>query len=118
MAKKVEKIDLKKQVEKIIDKAENAGVEHNMLFVTTLKRYGGMLKILDDLSKDIESRGAVTERVFSSGKIGIGVNESVAVYNQTSNMANLTAASLLNIVAAAVDGKGLESLNMDDGDDL
>jgi Tfp pilus assembly PilM family ATPase len=111
--KNTNRVSLTEKVGRILEAAESAGLEQNVMFVTTLKRYQDLMKILEKLSADIERRGAVVERRFASGQIGVDNNPSVDKYNQTANIANMTASTLMEILVK-LDGRGFEKLRFED----
>ena len=51
MARKT--LSLQEQVEEILSRAEETGVQSNFFFVTTFKRYQVQMRILNDLEKAI-----------------------------------------------------------------
>lgn len=109
------KINLNEQAQRILEAAQNSGVEQNFLFVTTFKRYQVQLKILSDLEREIADGGTLVTKEYVKGRQNIYSHPAVAAYNRTVDSANRTAATLMKVITS------LKDVSMDvkyDDDDL
>lgn len=104
------KIDLMAQARKILDAAQNSGVEQNYLFVTTFHRYQVQLKLLNDLEKELTEAGVLVSKEYVKGRQNIYSHPAVAAYNKTADGANRTATTLMKIITS------LKGVSMDVGD--
>jgi hypothetical protein len=96
--KQMQKTDLKKQAEEILEIAQKYGVEQNFLFITTFKRYQVQLNILDDLEKTIEEDGSLVTKEYVKDRKNLYTHPAISEYNKTSTSANQTVATLIKIV--------------------
>lgn len=108
------KIDLNQQAQRILEAAQNSGVEQNFLFVTTFKRYQVQLKILRDLEQEIADGGTLVTKEYVKGRQNIYAHPAVAAYNRTVDSANRTAATLMKVITSLKD----VSMDVDYEDDL
>lgn len=92
------KVDLNKQAQEILEKAEAKGVEHSYMFVTTFKRYQDHLAHLIELQKAIEKEGTMVTKEYVKNRANLYVNPAVAAYNQTASAADKTAQLLLRYI--------------------
>lgn len=89
---------LQEQVEEILARAEQKGVEADFFFRTTFKRYQVQMQILADLEKQIKAEGATVSKEYVKGRKNLYINPAVSAYNTTATAANSTVAALINIV--------------------
>jgi len=89
---------LQEQVEEILARAEQKGVQADFFFRTTFKRYQVQMQILADLEKQIKTEGATVSKEYVKGRKNLYINPAVSAYNATSTAANSTVAALINIV--------------------
>lgn len=94
MAKK----NLQAQVEDILAKAEERGVQSNFFFVTTFKRYQVQMATLTELEKAIKDHGSTVTKEYVKGRQNLVVNPAITEYNKTATAANGTVATLINII--------------------
>lgn len=116
---KKDNLSLQQQANKILEQAQERGVENNFFFVTTFKRYQVQMTILNDLEKAIKEYGATVTKEYVKGRQNLVANPAITEYNKTSTAANGTVSTLINIVKNVTsedEGGGrlaelLESLN-------
>ena len=89
---------LNNKAKEILKLAENSGVQTNYFFTTTFNRYLVQIKILEDLEREIEEAGALVTKEYVKGRENIYTNPAINAYNNTTNSANKTVATLLKIV--------------------
>lgn len=92
------KITLQEQVEEILARAEEKGLETDFFFKTTFKRYQVQMQILSDLEKEIKSEGTTVRKEYVKGRQNLYINPAVSSYNATASAANSTVSTLINIV--------------------
>ena len=117
-------INLDEQAEKILEIAEEYGVNSNFLFINTFKTYLVQIKILQDLEKAIKKDGTITTKEYVKGRENIYTHPAIREYNNTVNSANKTVGTLMKIIRGSKeedDGDEkdplLEALNGSDVDD-
>lgn len=109
MEKKDEKkLTLNEQAQEILRIAEKNGVEQNFLFVTTFKTYQVQLGILVELEKKIKEEGTIVQKEYVKGRCNVYTHPAVKEYNNTSNAANRTVATLIKIITTLRDKDGQE----------
>ena len=96
MAKK--KISYTSKIKEIIEAANKAGAETNVLYLTSLDRYKTQLDIMEKLKIAVEENGSTVEKEYVKGRKNIVVNPAITEYNKTASAANNTAQTLLKIV--------------------
>ena len=89
---------LNDKAKEILELAEKSGVQTNYFFTTTFNRYLVQIKILEDLEKEINEAGALVTKEYVKGRENIYTNPAINAYNNTTNSANKTVATLLKIV--------------------
>lgn len=89
---------LNDKAQEILKLAEKSGVQTNYFFTTTFQRYLVQIKILEDLEREIEEAGALVTKEYVKGRENIYTNPAINAYNNTTNSANKTVATLLKIV--------------------
>lgn len=94
MAKK----NVQDQVDEILAKAKERGVQSNFFFVTTFKRYQVQMSTLTELEKAIKEYGSTVTKEYVKGRQNLVVNPAITEYNKTSTAANGTVATLMNII--------------------
>lgn len=92
------KLTLQEQVNEILQKAEEKGVQSNFFFVTTFKRYQVQMKILSELEQAIKEIGPTVEKEYVKGRMNICTNPAITEYNKTSTAANGTVSTLMSII--------------------
>lgn len=92
------RMTLQQQADEILKRAEERGVQTNFFFVTTFKRYQVQMKILAELEKSINEDGATVTKEYVKGRQNIVTNPAIASYNATTQAANGTVKTLINIV--------------------
>lgn len=98
------KLNLNEQASKIVELAQNSGVEQNFLFITTFKRYQVQLKILNDLEKALSADdGILVTKEYVKGRENVYSHPAVAAYNKTADSANRTASTLMKVITSLKD---------------
>jgi hypothetical protein len=93
-----EKLTLQEQANRILEQAQEKGVQSNFFFVTTFKRYQVQMKILSDLEKAINEYGATVTKEYVKGRQNLVANPAITEYNKTATAANGTVSTLINII--------------------
>lgn len=93
-----DKLTLQEQVNEILSKAEEKGVQSNFFFVTTFKRYQVQMSILTKLEEAIKDIGPTVEKEYVKGRMNICTNPAITEYNKTATAANGTVSTLMNII--------------------
>lgn len=107
--KTVLKIDLNEQAKEILEKAQEKGVEHSFLFITTFQRYKEQIAHLVDLEKIIKEEGMLVEKEYVKGRKNLYMNPAINAYNSTAGAADKTAQLLIRYIVAPLkdtDGDG------------
>lgn len=92
------KMNLQTQVNEILKKAEERGLQSNFFFVTTFKRYQVQMQMLNDLEKAIKDFGMTVTKEYVKGRENLVANPAIKEYNNTANSANKTVATLISII--------------------
>ena len=95
---------LQAQVEQILAKAEENGIQTSFFFRTTFKRYIVQMQILDDLEKAIQEHGMTVTKEYVKGRQNLVANPAITEYNKTATAANGTVATLIKIVESSSKG--------------
>lgn len=98
---------LKEQAEEIMRIAEESGVQGNFLFITTFDRYLTQLDTLSKLKKALKDEDILISKEYVKGRKNLYENPAVKAYNQTTDSANKTVATLMKVIKAFI---------VDDGD--
>lgn len=93
-----EKLSLQEQANKILEQAQEKGVQSNFFFVTTFKRYQVQMATLSRLEEAIKEYGPTVEKEYVKGRQNLVVNPAITEYNKTSTAANGTVSTLINII--------------------
>jgi predicted secreted Zn-dependent protease len=93
-----EKLSLQEQANKILEQAQEKGVQSNFFFVTTFKRYQVQMATLAQLEEAIKEHGPTVEKEYVKGRQNLVVNPAITEYNKTSTAANGTVSTLINII--------------------
>lgn len=93
-----EKLSLQEQADKILEQAQEKGVQSNFFFVTTFKRYQVQMATLAKLEEAIKAYGPTVEKEYVKGRQNLVVNPAITEYNKTSTAANGTVSTLINII--------------------
>jgi RecB family exonuclease len=96
-------INLEKQAEIILQRAEEKGVQSNFFFATTFKRYQVQMQALSALEEAIKEHGPTVTKEYVKGRENLVVNPAITEYNKTSTAANGTVATLINILKSLTD---------------
>jgi hypothetical protein len=89
---------LDQQAKEILKIAEERGVQSNFFFVTTFNRYLTQIKILNELKKSFDKDGALVTKEYVKGRQNLYTNPAVTEYNRTTDSANKTVTTLLNVL--------------------
>jgi predicted secreted Zn-dependent protease len=89
---------LQEQANRILEQAQEKGVQSNFFFVTTFKRYQVQMATLAQLEEAIKEHGPTVEKEYVKGRQNIVVNPAITEYNKTSTAANGTVSTLINII--------------------
>jgi hypothetical protein len=93
-----ENFNLNEQAKEILKKAQERGVEHSYMFLTTFKRYQEHLAHLVALEKAIKSEDVMVTKEYVKGRSNLYVNPAITSYNQTAGAADKTAQVLLKCI--------------------
>ena len=93
-----EKMSLQEQANRILEQAQEKGVQSNFFFVTTFKRYQVQMAPLAQLEEAIKEHGPTVEKEYVKGRQNLVVNPAITEYNKTSTAANGTVSTLINII--------------------
>ena len=93
-----EKLSLQEQANRILEQAQEKGVQSNFFFVTTFKRYQVQMATLAQLEEAIKEHGPTVEKEYFKGRQNLVVNPAITEYNKTSTAANGTVSTLINII--------------------
>lgn len=94
----IKKLTMQEQADEILSRAEEKGVETNVFFRTTFKRYQVQMKILNELEKEINSIGMTVKKEYVKGRTNVYTNPAITEYNKTATAANGTVSTLINIL--------------------
>ena len=95
---------MEEQAKEILEKAQEMGIEHSFMFVTTFERYQEHITHLEELQKAIEDEGMIVTKEYVKGRANIYVNPAVSAYNQTANAADKTAQLLMKYIVVSPSG--------------
>ena len=109
MAKKKQTIT-ENQAEELLKMAASAGLEQNYFFTTTFDRYQTQIDILAKLKAAIEEEGILIAKEYVKGRENLYTHPAIKEYNSTTNAANRTVSTLIDIIAKLRPDKG-NSLN-------
>lgn len=118
-------MNLNEQAQKILEIAEEYGVNSNFLFINTFKTYLVQIRILQDLDKAIKKDGTITTKEYVKGRENIYTHPAIKEYNNTVNSANRTVTTLMKIIRGSKEDESngdeedplLRALNGSDIDD-
>ena len=96
-----EKLSLQEQANKILEQAQEKGVQSNFFFVTTFKRYQVQMATLAKLEEAIKAYGPTVEKEYVKGRQNLVVNPAITEYNKTSTAANGTPRTLRTFCTAS-----------------
>jgi hypothetical protein len=106
MADETLSINLNEQAKEILAKAQEKGVEHSYLFVTTFKRYQEHIMHLIALEAAIKKDGPMVTKEYVKGRGNVYVHPAISAYNQSAGAADKTAHLLLKYIVAPLAGGG------------
>ena len=98
------------QAEELLKMAASAGLEQNYFFTTTFDRYQTQIDILAKLKESIEAEGILIAKEYVKGRENLYTHPAIKEYNSTTNAANRTVSTLIDIIAKLRPDKG-NSLN-------
>ena len=110
--------DLNEQAHEILKLAENQKIEQDFFFKTTFRRYQVQLKLLNDLEKAIKDNGMAVTKEYVKGRKNVYSNPAIKEYNQTSDAANRTVTTLMNIIVKLQNATPMEFSEDDEDSDL
>jgi len=93
------KLTMQEQVNEILAKAEQKGVQSNFFFVTTFKRYQVQMQILNNLEKAVTEYGATITKEYVKGRETITAHPLISKINSTIDSANKTASLLVKMIS-------------------
>ncbi len=93
-------INLNEQAKEILERAQERGVEHSFMFVTTFKRYKEHIDHLEKLEKELKAEDLMVTKEYVKGRKNLYVNPALPAYNQTAGAADKTAQLLLKYIVA------------------
>lgn len=105
MAKKT----FEQQENEIIKQAEEAGLQYNYFFVTTIDRYRTLRKISDKLKESLDTDGLLVEKEYVKGRKNLYSSPALADYTKICESMNRTAATAIKIIRNFSDGDGKKS---------
>lgn len=94
----MEKKELDKQAKEILQLAEENGVGNNFFFKTTFDRYLVLLDMLAEFKKSMDEEGLTVKKEYVKGRKNLYSSPAVKNYNQTTDLANRTVATLIKII--------------------
>jgi cell fate (sporulation/competence/biofilm development) regulator YmcA (YheA/YmcA/DUF963 family) len=113
-AEKKNSVDLSQKMKELLDLAQQAGVEQNVFFLSTLKRYQVQLKILTQLETEINNAGVLVTKQYVKGRENVYTHPAVTDYNRTSTAANQTVQTLLKIITTLAEHSISDSIQDDE----
>lgn len=108
------KLTLNEQAEKILEIAEESGVQANFFFVTTFKRYKVQINILTELESQIKKDGVLVTKQYVKGRENVYSHPAISDYNRTTDSANKTVTTLMKIIRTLGKNPEDESSEKDD----
>lgn len=85
---------------KILEEAEEKGLNENYFFKTTFERYQTQLHIMSELKDSIDIEGPLVEKEYVKGRPNISINPAITEYNKTATAANQTVSTLIKILSS------------------
>ena len=119
----MEKKELDKQAKEILQLAEENGVKNNFFFKTTFDRYLVLLDMLEEFKKSMDEEGLTVKKEYVKGRKNLYSSPAVKNYNQTTDLANRTVATLIKIIKSfsvedtSEDDPLMTMINGSDGDE-
>ena len=95
-----QKLSLTEQAQEILKIAEKHGVEAELLFITTFKRYQVQIQIANDLEKQIKRMVCLLQKEYVRGRENVYSHPAISDYNRTTDSANKTVSTLIKIIMA------------------
>lgn len=96
--KNIMKVDLNAQAKAILEKAQEKGVEHSFMFITSFKRYQESIAHLQELQKAIDEDGMLVTKEYVKGRGNLYTHPALKAYNATAATADRTAQLLLKCI--------------------
>lgn len=97
-ADKTNNFDLNEKFKELLEMAKQAGVEQNVFFLTTVKRYQVQIGILNNLEAEINKSGVLVTKQYVKGRENVYTHPAITDYNRTATAANQTVQTLLKII--------------------
>ena len=94
----MDKINLDKQVQEILNIAEQHDLDQNFFFLTTFERYRVQIEILKNLKQIFEEDGVLVKKEYVKGRQNIYSHPAITSYNHTADSANKTVSTLMRII--------------------
>lgn len=82
----------------ILMEAKKNGVKDNYCFITTFMRYMQQIEILRELEAQLKKDKIVVSKEYVKGRKNLYTHPAVAEYNKTSDSANKTVKTLLDMI--------------------
>lgn len=98
MIDKNKRKSLTEQAQEILEAAERSGVQSNLFFVTTFKRYQVQLKLLQDLEKRMNDEGLTVTKEYLRGSPTQQPHPAFNMYIKTCFQADSTVKTLLKLI--------------------
>lgn len=98
MAKPKDRRSLQDQADEILKIAEASGVQSNLLFVTTFKRYQVLLSMLTNIEKEIAAAPIVVTKQYGREAVSQQIGPVYRAYLAGCAQADATAKTLLRII--------------------
>jgi len=90
------------RIQEIKDRAELAGVEQNVFFLSTLERYEYQIKIIDELQKSIDEaidgEGVTVIKEYVKGRENVVINPVFPEHSRQVAAANKSVETLIRII--------------------
>ena len=84
----------------IFEIAKKFGVENDMFFSTTFKRYQKQLDFLDKLESEIDNSGLTVTKEYIKGRENVYVNPAIKEHTRIVDSANKTLSTLMKIITS------------------
>ena len=84
----------------ILESAKKFGVEDDLLFSTTFKRYQKQLEFLNKLENEIDNDGVTVTKEYIKGRGNVYVNPAIKEHTRIVDSANKTLFTLMKIITS------------------
>ncbi len=89
----------------ILKSAKKFGVEDDLLFSTTFKRYQKQLEFLNKLENEIDNNGVTVIKEYIKGRENVYVNPAIKEHTRIVDSANKTLFTLMKIITSVKENK-------------